>query len=150
MEQAELDALMSKVGPLDPAIAECVRMPDGGYAVRFEDGDVIVEWDASRRRLVLSAEIGKPPASRAAAIHQTLLGYNLMWRETGGVRMALSGPKGGVVQIVDLAGEEIDPQAVARVCSNLIDRTRIWQAFFESKSGGDAPQPESYFGAIRA
>jgi len=151
MDVIEFDRLMSEVGPLDDMILACIKTPDGAYAVRFEDVDVLVERDGDRDRIALSVEIGAPPPSRALEVYETLLSYNLLWRETGGVRMALTGRKGSVVQFVDLTGSEINPRSIATVAANLASLTEIWRAFLQS-AGGDsaAPAPIAAADFIRA
>lgn len=151
MDSAALDRLISEAGSHEEGILAAIRTADGAYAIRFKDADVVAEWDEARQRLVLSSEIGTPPSARATHIYETLLSYNLLWRETGGVRMALTGPKGVALQLVELAGPEIEGRTVALVAANLAERTIIWRAFFESE-GGDmaAPAPPSSSDMIRA
>ena len=151
MEDIEFDRLMSEAGPLDDKILACTRTPDGTYALRFEEVDVLVERDEDRNRIALSVEIGAPRASRALEVYETLLSYNLLWRETGGVRMALTGRKGSVVQFVDLTGSEINARTIATVAANLASLTDIWRAFLQS-AGGDiaAPAPIAAADFIRA
>lgn len=151
MQQGELDRLMAEVGPLDDTIITCVKTPDGAYAIRFDDADVLAEWDDRRKRLVLSAEIGTPSPVRTPHVHATLLSYNLLWRETGGLSMAMTGRQGAVVQMVDLAGPEIEARNVATIAVNLAERTRIWRAYFESEAGeAEAPAPDALDNVIRA
>ena len=144
MDTAELDNLMTEAAALDEGILACLKTPDGAYALRFEDTDVLAEWDGTRDRLVLSTEIGKPAGQAATEVYETLLSYNLMWRETGGVRLALTGRGGNVLQLVDLAGTEVAAAKVAVVAANLAERTRIWQAYLESAEGDGEPSlPEA-------
>lgn len=151
MQSEELDRLIAEVGPLDTSILTCVKTADGGYAIRFEDVDVLAEWDDRRKRLVLSAEIGVPSAVRTRHVHETLLSYNLLWRETGGLVMAMTGPGGAVLQLVDLAGAGIEARSIATVAVNLAERTRIWRAYFDSEEGEvEAPAPEPLDTVIRA
>lgn len=151
MDSEALDRLVAEAGSHEEGILASVRTADGAHAIRFEDADVIAEWDGARNRLVLSSEIGSPPPGRAAHVYETLLSYNLLWRETGGLRMALTGPKGIVLQLVDLAGPEIEARTVAIVAANLAQRTVIWRAFLESE-GSDvaAPAPPNTSEMIRA
>ncbi len=151
MEDTEFDRLMSEVGPLDETILACIKTPDGTYAIRFEEVDVLVERDGDRDRIALSVEIGAPQPTNALSVYETLLSYNLLWQETGGVRMALTGKGGNVVQFVDLTGTEINPTSIATVAVNLASLTEIWRAFLESE-GSDlaAPEPVSTGDFIRA
>src|SRR5215203_3571065 len=108
MEHHNFDSLMAEVGALDEEIVSCVKTSEGEYAIQFPDGDVLVEWDERSGRLIMSMEIGTPPAARAARIHEIMLNYNFLSRETGGLRMALTGREGTVVQIVDFPTSEIE------------------------------------------
>lgn len=151
MEDTVFDRLMSEVGPLDDAILACIKTPDGAYAIRFEEVDVLVERDDDRDRIALSVEIGAPRPSRALEVYETLLSYNMLWRETGGVRMALTGRKGSVVQFVDLTGGEINPRSIVTVAANLASLTEIWRAFLQSADGEAAtPTPVAAAAFIRA
>ena len=151
MQAEQLDRLVSEAGPLDESIIACLRTPDGAHAVRFEDFDVLVENDEARDCLVLSSEVGAPSASRAASVYETLLCYNLLWRETGGLKLALTGRGGSVVLLVEIAAGQADARTLATVAVNLAERARIWRAYFEAE-GGDAipsaPAPAGDF--IRA
>lgn len=151
MKSEELDRLIAEVGPLDEAILSCVRTPEGVHALRFEDLDLLVENDEARDCLVLSSEIGAPAASRAAAVYETMLAYNLLWRETGGLRIALTSRGGSLVQLVDIASGQADARMIATVAVNLADRTRVWRAYLEAE-GRDvaAPAPIASDAFIRA
>ena len=46
--------------------------------------------------------------------------------------MALAGPDGSAVQMVDLNIAELTPALLATVLANLVDRTLVWRAFFVS------------------
>lgn len=150
MEEIAFDRLMGEVGSLDDTILAVVKTQDGAYAIRFEQLDVVVERDGDRDRIALSVEIGAPRPSQALEAYQTLLSYNMLWRETGGVRMALTGKGGSVVQFVDLTGSEINPRSIATVAANLASLTEIWRAFLQS-AGNDtvAPAPVSAADFIR-
>jgi hypothetical protein len=127
---------MSEVGPLEHGIFEILRLRDDFWAVRFAQVEVEVELEPAARRLVLSAEIGPVGLERQTEVYETLLMYNLLWRETGGVRMALTEPDGGVIQSVDLHFSLIEAPLLAVVLHNLNERTLMWREFF---AGGVAP-----------
>jgi hypothetical protein len=143
MKQDELDRLMAEVGDHDDAVLACVKTPEGSFAIRFEEWDVLAEWDDERQRLMLSVEIGTPPADRVAEIYETLLSYNLLWRATGGVHMGLAGRKGAALQMAELAGDEIAPRQIALVAANLADKAGIWLAYFESEAPRQEAMPQA-------
>ncbi len=139
MHIEDIDRLMAEVGQYDETILACGRTPEGDYVIRFDESDVIGEWDAERRRLVLSCDVGKPPRARAASIYETLLSFNLMWQETGGLFMALAGRGGEVVQLFELFENELEARRIATVAVNLENRRRLWQAYFNSEEMETAP-----------
>jgi hypothetical protein len=151
MSIPDITAMMEEVGTMDDSIVACLKTPDDSYVIRFEDLDIFVEVEADRGRVVLSSEIGTPLRARAAEVYETMLSYNLLWRATGGLRMALTGRGGSMVQLVDLAGEEISARQIVTVAVNMADLTRIWQAYMQTGGGEiSMPQPFDLSTAIRA
>jgi hypothetical protein len=135
-----IDRLLAEAGGLDDDIL-AVTKTDGGWAIRFEDVDVLAEWDAQRSRLVMSTLIGTPPPERAAEVMEALLSYNALWNQTGGITMALTGPGGDALQFADLAGDAIAARQVAVVSVNLAERARIWRSFLALGEPQEAAAP---------
>lgn len=151
MQAEDIDRLMAEVGAFDDTILACGKTPDGEYVIRFEEADVLAEWDRDRRRLVLSCEVGKPPRGRAEKIYETLLSFNLMWQDTGGLFLALAGRGGEVIQLFELFEAELEARRIATVAVNLENRRRLWQVYFDSEE--IEVEPARSFaggGAIRA
>lgn len=136
----DVNAVMADAGPLDDAIVSVARTADDRWVVQFDAVDVHVEYDEATGRVMLSAVIGLVPPLRTAAVYEALLSYSSLWRETGGVHMALNGPGGDVMQMVDLPASELRPDILVTVAVNLAERTLIWRGFFED-DGADAPPP---------
>lgn len=130
IDARKIGQLIAETGPGDDAILAVVQTGDDSWVIRYEHVDVDLELDAETARLVLSAEIGVPPAERRLSIYELLLAYSLLWRETGGIRMALTGAGGAAVQLVDLAAADLTVGVLATVAANLADRTLVWRAFF--------------------
>ena len=144
MSQSHLHQLMCEIGPaldLDEVIEQA------GHAVwvlAFPEGAVIeAEYDeAGGGRLLLSMELGEPEPGAAADWHRVLLQYNALWRQTGGVRMALSGTV--VVQALELAVPGLTLPVLADALSGLRTHAVLWRALLASDGpagppGGDAP-----------
>jgi hypothetical protein len=95
---------------------------------------------------MLSAEIGAPPDEKRASIYETLLLYNLLGGDTGGVHMALSEAGGAVVQMVDLQCSALTTGLLVTVLHNLNERTLIWREFFTGETEeGDTVAPPPPF-----
>jgi hypothetical protein len=139
MTVEQIDALLSEAGPLDDGIVGIARTADDRWAIQFEDVDVEVEFSPETGRLLFATTIGTPPAARAPAIHEAMLSYTMLWRETGGVRMGLAGPGGEAVQMVDFPVAELRPDVVATVAVNLAARTLIWRGFLNDDSASARP-----------
>ncbi len=90
---------------------------------------------------MFSTLIAPVPPGRAAEIHEALLLYAMAWRETGGVRMALNGRGGAVVQMADVFAPDADARTVVTVARNLAGRVPFWHDFLVAQSqAGAAPQ----------
>lgn len=136
----EVNAVVADVGPLDDSILSIARIADDRWVIQFEAVDVQVECDEATGRVMLSTVIGTAPPLRTAAVYEALLSYSSLWRETGGVHMALDGPGGEVLQMVDLPASELRPDILVTVAVNLAERTAIWRGFFDNDDA-DAPPP---------
>ena len=136
--------VMEEVGPRDDEIFAVLQTGDKSWAVRFEHVDIEIELDADSERLMLSAEIGVPPEERRLSVYETLLIYNLLWSDTGGVRMALTEAGGSIVQMVDLHCSVVTTELIAIVTHNLNERSLAWREFFEVDDGGEGPAPASF------
>jgi hypothetical protein len=135
-----LHNVMSEIGPLLD-LAEVVEFAEcGPWTLAFEDGLVLeVELDDANHRVVLSMEIGDLPPDRASALSATLLQYNLLWRETGGVRFALAGDS--VAQLLDLAVDRADLPTLAVVAKSLHANALRWQTLLSASAPPASVQP---------
>jgi hypothetical protein len=121
-------ALLLDAARLEREILEVTETGPESWSVRFEDADIELEHDADAGRLYLSTEAGIVKAIDRAAIYEAMLGYNLLWRDTGGVRLALT-PDRKVFIVADLTLSELSAELLAAVLPNLITKARLWRAF---------------------
>ncbi|MCG8693878.1 MAG: type III secretion system chaperone [Minwuiales bacterium] len=112
------------------------------------DGDTVLtlDYDAATAKLYIAAELGPPPQDRLPSTYDFLLRYNLCWAETDGVRMALDGPNGNVVQVFDISLHDLDSDKLGTVLPNFIALTRTMRAVVrngisEPDSGSSVPEP---------
>lgn len=143
LDLEEINQAIAAAGPLNPDIQAVARLADDQWALHFEPGPVLLELDAEHRRLGLSAEIGPLPEAAKAALMEAMLCYNILWAETGGVQLALSGPSNTAVLLVLLASHEITPEIIANVCSNLAERMIQWRGLLAGSSAG-IPETETH------
>lgn len=123
---------LGEVGPETENLSVIVQDDDSTWTLAFENEAtvlILVEWAEEPARLVLSADIGTPPQSRAAQVHKTALSYNTLWRDTGGARIGMAGEEGDLLLVRELAPGSV--QGDSAFSSNL-----PWL-----RSGGKATSP---------
>src|SRR6185503_5079358 len=106
----QVSALIVEAVAFDDAVATVVRTADDSWVVRFETVDVEIGVDADRKRLILVTTLGVPAADRRLAVLEVLMAYNFLVRETGGVRVAMTGVAGDIVQMVDIGLDGLLPR----------------------------------------
>jgi hypothetical protein len=119
----QVASIMRAIGPKDLDIADVIEIGEGEYVVSYDDLNVTLEFEAETDRLVFSAELGEAPADKRSEVHTTLLNYSLLWRDTGGVHMALTAD-GIAVQMLTLFGSELSDDRVNTVLRNFADKAR--------------------------
>ena len=78
--------------------------------------------------LFLTMEIGSLPEARREDVLQSMLAFNSLWAETGGVRMAIDPPSGQITQICDLLTHVIDVTKLAQAVEALLKKADSWKA----------------------
>lgn len=129
MTLEQINALMGEVGPLDDAVVAVARVAEDSWVIRFEAVDVQAEYDAEGGRLMLSTTLGVSPSRRTLEVYETMLIYTSAWRETDGIRMALDGPGGELLQMADLHAEGLAAGTLVTVAVNLAERAMVWRGF---------------------
>jgi hypothetical protein len=137
--------LMTEIGPLLDLMAVTEYDSENAWTILVdEDTFLFADFDEPQKRLVLSAEAGRPQAGNRKFIYEILLQYNNQWHETGGVRMALDGPEGSVVQIFDLSVVDLDIGQLQTTVANFVDTLKAWREILaKEKTDEESPPPES-------
>jgi hypothetical protein len=147
MEEAErVQGLIVALGAADDDIETITRNGEAEWSVAF-DGDTIVTLHlvADEARLVLTVPLGRPPEEQRLAAYETLLCYNMLWPETGGVRMGLGGPHGELVQIADLWTGDLSTEVLGTVLRNMAEKARMWRRVI---AGGTFADPSVGVGEL--
>ena len=149
MQAEQLESLMTRLGPvLDPL--GIVAFPDTkawGLAID-EDTSILIDLSVDESKLVLSCELGVPPGGDRAALYELLLRHNYHWDQTGGVRLALDSPEGGIVQLADLAADGLDVPQLAGVVRVFADSARAWREIIQRPRQADRPVVSEDAGSI--
>lgn len=141
--QTKLDPiplLMQELASATPEIAAIEPDQDMRWSVHFDDG-IRVQADAAPdpARLLLSAPLGRPTSTAQLAVSETLLSYNLLWRETGGVKAGIMGPDGEAMLLFELYTDSLLLADLRTVMVNFANLARVWSAYIQSEV---APEPE--------
>jgi hypothetical protein len=124
-QEAHLESLLAELGPADPSIASVRRLAAGHYLVEYDDG-VGVELVAQpeRGRLLLLAAVGELPAADQLARCKAMLNFNALWRQTGGVRLALAGDE--VQQLYEHGLDGLELDSLRRLLANFAEKVGVW------------------------
>ncbi len=137
-----VQALMRAIGP-QMALQEVTEFEALGTWTLVPDQDTVLfaDHDEAGRRLVLSADVGRPAEGGRLHLYDLLLRYNNRWAETGGVRMALDGEGGAIVQLFDLPVADLDLPRLQAVLAGFTDMLKAWREIVARAEMGAAPAP---------
>lgn len=124
----EIATLMEALGPHDDEIETITRNGETDWAVAFDaDTILLLTYQAKQDKLVLSMTLATPPEGQRLAAYEAMLAYNLLWEETGGVKMALAGAHGPIVQLFELCTCALDLESLDTVLVNFALKARMWK-----------------------
>ena len=99
----KIQDLISQIGPVFPDIDTVIQTEDPSWAIQFVDELVVmIEQLEHPDRMVFSSEIGTVADDQELPVYEALLCYNLLWKDTGGVKIGLAGPKGILIVTTEL------------------------------------------------
>ena len=100
---------------------------------------VDVEHDRGNARLRLATALGQPEPEQEDAVFKLMLQINALWRETGGLRLALEDASPAICQLYDLALAGLEIEGLVLRMSNFIDVADHWREVIAASA---APLPE--------
>ena len=126
----QIQQLIQELGPHMQDIDAIVQTEEPSWAIQFSDETiVIIEAAEDPARMVFSAELGSANDTNQHAVYEALLCYNLMWRDTGGVKIGLAGPQGALIISAELCLEGLMLNDLQLNLKNFLKITRSWQGF---------------------
>ena len=133
-----IQIMMEEIGPSIPEIEAVIQSEEKNWAIQFDDQSIVIlEWTENPDRLVLTAMLGKPSESMQLSVYETLLCYNLLWKDTGGVKMALSGPDGEIILLYEFFIGNATLQEFQTVLMNFTSIAQVWSVYVTGE--GDQP-----------
>ncbi len=92
--------------------------------------------------MVISSEIGAASDQSQQSVYETLLCYNLMWRDTGGMKIGLAGPKGSLIISTDIALDGLMLSDLKEALDKFLSASRLWKTYVnQSESSVPPPLP---------
>ncbi len=138
----QIQQLIQELGPHMQDIDAIVQTEEPSWAIQFSDETiVIIEAAEDPARMVFSAELGSTNDNNQHAVYEALLCYNLMWRDTGGVKIGLAGPQGALIISTELCLESLMLNDLQLNLKNFLKITRSWQGFVSQTAPTPAPLP---------
>jgi hypothetical protein len=132
-----IERTLRQLGDAERAIA-IVHEDENSWVARAPQDDVRIEYEQELRQIRLWTVLGTVPAERRAELYERFLAYNMLWRDTGGVRLALLLPGGPAIQSAVLHIDALTAETLASTVKTLIERTGSWRDYIK----GDDPAPE--------
>ncbi len=138
----QIQQLMQELGPAMPEIDAVVQTEEPSWAIQFSDESILVIEPAEEPpRLVLSSELGTAAEAVERQVYEALLSYNLMWRDSGGVKIGLAGPKGTLIISTELPLEGLVLADLQAAILRFMKVTGSWQRYVAQTEGEPAPLP---------
>ncbi len=135
-----MQIMMEEIGPSMSEIEAVIQSEEKNWAIQFEDQSIVMlEWTDNPDRVVLSAMLGTASESMQLSVYETLLCYNLLWKDTGGVKMALSGPGGELVLLYELFASNLSLNELQTVLANFVSIAQVWSVYVTGESDQAAP-----------
>jgi hypothetical protein len=137
-----MQIMMEEIGPAMPEIDAVIQSEEENWAIQFEDQTIVtLEWAKNPDRVVLSSMLGIPSESMQLSVYETLLCYNLLWKDTGGVKMALAGPNGELVLLYDLYMNDLMLNELQTVLSNFVSIGQVWSVYVTGEAEQNTIMP---------
>ncbi len=128
--------MMEEIGPSMPEIEAVIQSEESNWAIQFENQTITtLEWSEKPDRVVLSSAMGIPSKSMQLTVYETLLCYNLLWKETGGVKMGLAGPDGELMLLYEMYMDNLTLQDLQTILVNFINISSAWSVFITDEKG---------------
>jgi hypothetical protein len=136
----QIENLVKELGPAMSDIDAIVQTEDPSWAIQFSDETIIILEPADDpSRIVISTELGAAAEAQQRTVYETMLCYNLMWRDSGGVKIGLAGPQGALIISTDVCIEGLTLQDLKQEIERFLQIARSWTQYVGKADAGEAP-----------
>lgn len=135
-----IQQLVQEIGPSMPEIDAVVQTEEPSWAIQFSDESIIIlEAAEDPPRLVISAELGAAAEANQRLVYETLLCYNLMWRDSGGVKIGLAGPQGALIISADVCLDNLTLNGLQQAFNKFLTIARSWTRYVSQTEQAELP-----------
>ncbi len=135
-----IEQLIRELGPATPEIDAIVQTEEPSWAIQFSDETIlIIEPADDPQRMVISSELGVAAEGQQCRVYETLLCYNLMWHDSGGVKIGLAGPQGSLIISTDVGLEGLTLGALQESIQHFLKVARSWTQYVGKADMAEAP-----------
>lgn len=122
-----VEDLLTEIGP-DLDVQGVLSLEEGLWVVVYDEKTiVVVRHDPDRKCLNFTIDLGNVPPGNELTAYRHLLAYSSLTERTGGIRIVLDSPQGGLVQMLDLFTEDLDHPTLETVIGNFVSTARAWR-----------------------
>lgn len=137
----QIQQLVQEIGPSMQEIDAVVQTEEPSWAIQFSDETILViEAADDPSRMVLSAELGMVTEAQQRSAYETMLCYNLLWRDSGGVKVGLAGPQGALIVSREICLDNLTLAVLQQEISAFMKITRSWMQYIVQVDQGE-PTP---------
>ncbi len=136
----QIQQLVQEIGPSMQEIDAVVQTEDPSWAIQFSDETItILEPADDPSRIVISAELGMITEAQQRSVYETMLCYNMLWRDSGGVKIGLAGPQGALIISRDVCLDNLTLAALQQEIGSFLKITRSWTQFIVQGEQAELP-----------
>lgn len=149
---AHVERLFEELGPLLEPLAVAYDQEEAHWAVVIDETNQIdIVYDEDTECFVFALDLGAVPDETAESVHELLLRFSFVWRQTGGLHAALDG-EGHAVLMYKHAVQGLDVQTLQALLDSLHTHSQYWAELIADVGDGDVaegPENTAPFGIIR-
>lgn len=134
-----LNALLNELGPAASEVILIEQISPTQWLIALDDFEsaIALRIDKDTGVITLACELGRPQESEQFRIYEALLTYNGLAELHGGIRMALRGPGGMVLQEFDIHLQYLDLDLLRKLINDFAKKASAWEEIIES---AEAPE----------
>ena len=131
------EKLFGELGPLLEPVAIVYDEEEAHWAVMIDgDQQIDVVYDEQVERFVFAMDLGAVPEESAETIHELLLRFSFVWRQTGGLHAALD-DEGHAVLMYKHAVQGLDVQTLQGLLGGLHTHLEYWCDLIANTGSGE-------------